>query len=146
MRFDLLNQVCAAQAFTGSATVSDFSIKKGSAAQDISIGRRMAFLCMPTVAQGAGSTMVIEAIQADNAALSTNVEALSSISVAAAAGVVGAMLEVPIPEGVITRQYLGIRVTLTSGTTTITLDAYLVPQDEIVRTKKTFPKVVGSAA
>lgn len=146
MKFDVLNQVCAAQAFTGSATLSDYSVKKGSAAQDASIGRRMAFLCIPTVAQGSGSTMTIEAVQADNAALSSNLEVLNSVSVAAADGFVGAQLEVPIPEGKMTKQYLGIRVTLTTGTTTITLDAYYMPQDEITRTFKSFPKVVGSAA
>lgn len=53
MRFDIENQLSVAQAFTGSATVSTHSYKKQSAAQDISIGRRMALLVLPTVAQGA---------------------------------------------------------------------------------------------
>jgi len=142
MRFDVENQVCVAQAFTGNATVSDNSIQKGTAAQDISIGRRMAFLCLPVVAQGSGSTMTVEVIQADNAALTSNVQALSSVSVVAAKMQLGDQLEVPIPQGVMTKQFLGLRVTLTGGTTTITLDAYLVPQDEITKFK-TFPKVVN---
>lgn len=140
MRFDIENQVSVAQAFTGSATVSTNSYAKQSAAQDISIGRRMAFLCMPTVAQGAGSTMVIEAIQADDAALTSNVEALNSVSVLAANFQLGDEVEVPIPQGVMTRKYLGTRVTLTGGTTTVTMDAYLVPQDEIAK-YKSFPKI-----
>lgn len=140
MRFDIENQVSVAQAFTGSATVSTNSYAKQTAAQDISIGRRMAFLCMPTVAQGAGSTMVIEVIQASNAALTADVAALNSVSVLAANFALGDHVEVPIPQGVMSAKYLGIRVTLTGGTTTVTMDAYLVPQDEIAE-YKSFPKI-----
>jgi hypothetical protein len=43
--------------------------KKQSAAQDLSIGRRMALLLIPKVAAGAGSTHTMDAIQADDAAL-----------------------------------------------------------------------------
>lgn len=145
MRFDAENQLSVAQAFTGAATVSTNSYKKGSAAQDIGMGRRMALLVLPTVAQGAGSTMTVEVIQATNAALSSGVDSLASVSVAAADMQLGDQLEVPIPAGVMTKQYLGARVTLTGGTTTITADIYLVPQDEIAK-YKSFPKVVGSEA
>lgn len=140
MRFDIENQLSVEQAFTGAATVSTHSYQKQSAAQDISIGRRLALLVLPTVAQGAGSTMTVEVIQADNAALTSNVEALASVSVAAANMQLGDSLEVPIPQGTMSRQYLGARVTLTGGTTTITADIYLVPQDEIPKFKS-FPKV-----
>lgn len=143
MRFDVENQLCDAQAFTGLATVSTNSYKKGSVAQDISIGRRMALLILPTVAAGAGSTHTMEVIQADDAALTSNVQSLASISVAAANLTVGAQIELPIPQGVMTKQYLGFRNTATGGTTTVTLDVYLVPQDEIAK-YKSFPKVVGA--
>ena len=139
MRFDIENQVCVAQAFTGAATVSANSYQKQSAAQDISIGRRMAFLCLPVVAQGAGSTMVIEAIQSASAAL-TSPDVLGSVSVLAVDFALGKQIELPIPQGVVSKQYLGIRVTLTGGTTTVTMDAYLVPADEIA-IYKSFPKV-----
>lgn len=140
MRFDLENQLSVAQAFTGAATVSTNSYQKQSAAQDISIGRRMALLVLPTVAQGAGSTMTVEVIQADDAALTSNVEALGSVDVLAANMTLGDQLEVPIPQGTMDKQYLGARVTLTGGTTTITADIYLAPQDEIAQ-YKSFPKV-----
>lgn len=140
MRFDIENQLSVAQAFTGAAAVSTNSYQKQSAAQDISIGRRMALLVLPTVAQGAGSTMTVEVIQADDAALTSNVEALSSVDVVAANMTLGDQLEVPIPQGVMTKQFLGARVTLASGTTTITADIYLVPQDEIAQ-YKSFVKV-----
>lgn len=140
MRFDIENQLCVEQAFTGAATVSDNSYMKQTAAQDLSIGRRMALLVLPTVAAGAGSTHTLEVIQADDAALTSNVESLASVDVAAADLTLGDTVEIPIPQGVMTKQYLGFRNTATGGTTTVTLDVYLVPQDEIAM-YKSFPKV-----
>lgn len=144
MRFDIENQLCVGQAFTGAATVSAHSYMKQSAAQDLSIGRRMALLVLPTVDAGAGSTHVLEAIQADDAALTSNVQSLASVSVLAANLTKGKEVEIPIPQGVMTKQYLGFRNTATGGTTTVTLDVYLVPQDEIAKFKS-FPKVVDAA-
>lgn len=140
MRFDIENQLSVAQAFTGAATVSTHSYKKQSAAQDLSIGRRMALLVMPTVNAGAGSTHTLQAIQADDAALTSNVEVLNTVTVAAADLIKGKEIEVPIPQGVMDKQYLGFRNSSTGGTTTVTLDVYLVPQDEIPFFK-TFPKI-----
>ena len=140
MRFDIENQLSVAQAFTGAATVSTHSYKKQSAAQDISIGRRMALLVMPTVSAGAGSTHTLEVIQATNAALTTGVEVLGSVSILAADLIVGKEIEVPIPQGTMDEQYIGFRNTATGGTTTVTLDVYLVPQDEIAQ-YKSFTKV-----
>lgn len=139
MRFDYENQVCRAQAFTGAATVSAHSIDTLSASHDPTIGRRMCMVAMPTVAQGAGSSMTLEVIQADDAALTSNVEALATRSGIQSAAL-GDELEVPIPQGVKTKRYLGLRATLTGGTTTITLDAYYMPQDEQPK-YKSFNKV-----
>jgi len=144
MRFDIENQLSVAQAFTGAATVSTNSYQKQSAAQDISIGRRMALLVLPTVAQGAGSTLTVEVIQADDAALTSNVEVLSTVTAIAANMTLGDQLEAPIPQGVMTKQYLGARLTLATGTTTITCDIYLVPQDEIAH-YKSFTKINDAA-
>lgn len=144
MKWDKENQLSDAQAFTGGATVTTNSYKKQSAAQDLSIGRRMALLFVVTVAAGAGSTHVFEAIQATDAALTTSVDSLASVSKLAAVLTKGAYVEVPIPQGVMTKQYLGGRNTATGGTTTVTCDCYLVPQDEIPQ-YKSFPKVVNAA-
>lgn len=144
MRFDIENQLSSAQAFTGAATVSTNSYEKQTAAQDISIGRRMALMLVPTVAAGAGSTHTMEVIQATNAALSAGVDVLGSVSILAAALTVGSVHELPIPQGVMTKQYIGFRNTSTGGATTVTLDVYLVPQDEIAK-YKSFPKVVNAA-
>lgn len=140
IRFDIENQLSVEQAFTGAATVSTHSYKKQTAAQDISIGRRMALLAQVAVAAGAGSTHTLEVIQADDAALTSNVESLNSVSRTAAQLSKGAEVEIPIPQGVMTKQYLGFRHTATGGTTTVTLDVHLVPQDEIAY-YKAFPKV-----
>jgi hypothetical protein len=140
MRFDIQNQLSAAQAFTGGATVSTNSYKKQTAAQDLSIGRRMALLVMPTVAAGAGSTHTLEAIQATDAALTAGVDNLATVTVLAANLTKGAVIEIPIPQGVMTKQYLGFRHTASGGTTTVTVDVYLVPQDEIAM-YKSFPKI-----
>lgn len=144
MRFDIENQLSVAQAFTGASTVSTNSYKKQSAAQDLSIGRRMALLVMPTVNAGAGSTHILEAIQADDDALTSNVEVLSTVTVLAAALIKGKEIEIPIPQGVMTKQYLGFRNSSSGGTTTVTLDVYLVPQDEIPK-YKSFPKINNAA-
>lgn len=144
MKFDLENQLSVSQAFTGAATVSTHSYAKQTAAQDLSIGRRMALLIAPVVNAGAGSSHLMEAIQADDAALTVNVEVLASITVLAANLVKGAFFELPFPQGVMTRKYLGFRSTITGGITTVTLDVYLMPQDEISK-YKSFPKAVTAA-
>ena len=143
MRFDVENQLCVEQAFTGAATVSANSYEKQSAAQDISIGRRMAVIVLPTVAAGAGSTHTFEVVQADNTALTTNLEVIATLVVLAAALVPGEEIEIPIPQGVMDQLHIGLRNTATGGTTTVTVDAYLVPQDEVPK-YKSFPKNVNA--
>ena len=143
MLFDIENQLSVEQAFVATA-VSTNSYVKQTAAQDISIGRRMALLVMPTVAAGAGSTHTLAVIQADDAALTSNVEVLGQVIVLAAALVPGTQFEIPIPQGVMTRKYIGFKDTISGGATTVTLDVYLVPQDEIAK-YKSFPKAVNAA-
>lgn len=144
MLFDIENQLSLAQAFTGAATVSTHSYAKQSADQDISIGRRMAILAIVTTAAGAGSTHTFDAIQATDAALTTSVDVLATVTVLAATLIKGYYVEIPIPQGSMTKKYLGMRNTATGGTTTVSCDAYLVPMDEIPK-YKSFPKVVTAA-
>lgn len=145
MRFDIENQLSVAQAFTGAATVSTNSYQKQTAAQDLSIGERMALLVMPTVAAGAGSTTLLEVIQATDAGLTAGIDVLGSVSVLAANLILGSAIEVPIPQGVMTKQFVGMRCTVTGGVTTVTLDCYLIAQEDIPK-YKSFPKVVNSEA
>lgn len=143
MRFDAQNQLSVAQAFTGGATVSTNSYQKQTAAQDLSIGRRMALLALVTVAAGAGSTHTMEVIQADDAALTTNVTSLGTVTKTAAQLILGAAIEIPIPQKSMTQKFIGFRETSTGGTTTVTLDVYFLPQDEIPAFRS-FPKVVDA--
>lgn len=147
-RFDVQNQLSVAQAFTGGATVStnSYGISNYAAIAnkpDMSIGRRMALIAIVTTAAGAGSTHTMEVITADDAALTSNVTSISTVTVLAAALVKGAVVEIPIPQGSINQLFLGFRETSTGGTTTVSLDVYLVPQDENPK-YKSFAKVVDA--
>ena len=143
MRFDAENELSNAQAFTTTA-VSTNSYEKQTAAQDLSIGRRMAIMAIVTTAAGAGSTWNFRAVQADNTALSTNKEVLASVQKAAADLGKGAIVEIPFPAGSMSRKHIGLEMVPESGgTETISLSAYLVPQDEIPH-YKSFPKVVDA--
>lgn len=148
MRFDYENQLSENQAFTGAQTVSEDSYKKVSIEQDISIGRRMALLVMSgnTEIGDVAATHTLEAIQADDDALTTNVEVIGSAVVLGAELIKGKEVEVPIRQGSMTREYIGFRHAATGGVDqTATLDVYLVPQDEIPK-YKSFPKVNNSLA
>jgi hypothetical protein len=141
MRFDIENQLSVIQSFVATA-VSTNSYQKQTAAQDISIGRRMSLLVLCTVAAGAGSSHVLECIQADDAALTSNVNSVNALPAIAAANLVpGTAFEIPIPQGTLNQQFIGFRDTITGGTTTVTLDVYLVPADEIPK-YKSFVNVV----
>lgn len=147
MRFDVQNQLSAAQAFTGAATVSTSSyqiVNYNSNKPDMSIGRRMSLLCMVTTAAGAGSTHTMDAISATDAALTASVTVLSTLSILAATLTAGYAFELPIPQGSIAQLFLGFRNTSTGGTTTVSLDVYLVPADEIPKFRS-FQKVVDAA-
>ena len=143
MRFDIEDQLSVDQLFNASA-VSTNARKKKTAAQDISIGRRMALLVCPKVAGAGGASWALQAIQADDAALTSNVSVMSQVTVADADLVVGNEIEIPIPQGVMDQQYIGFRAVPTGGAgPTVTLNVYLVPQDEIAK-YKSFPKVVDA--
>lgn len=145
MLYDIENQLSVAQSFTGSATVSANSFQKQSAAQDLSIGRRMAVVVYFSAA-GTGTTHTLDAIQADVTALTTNKEVIGTVDITTAALELGYPYEIPIPQGSMTRLHLGFQHTATGGTTTATIDAFLMPQDEITEKHKAFPKAVHSEA
>jgi len=143
--FDFENQLSTEQVFTGAATVSTDSYQKQTAAQDISIGRRLALLVLPALVDAdPAATHTLQVIQADNAALTSNVEVLNTVTVLGTKLVLGEQVEVPIPQGVMTKQFIGFRHSAAGGTDNdATLDVYIMPQDEIAK-YKTFPKVVDA--
>lgn len=142
MRFDFENELSSSQAFTGAGTVSTNSYQKQTAAQDLSIGRRLALLVYFHAA-GGSTTHTLSAIQADDTALATNQATLSSVSITTASLPADKFVEVPIPQGTMSQLHLGFKHSATGGTTTATISAWLVPQDEIHK-YKSFPKVVDA--
>ena len=152
MRFDIQNQLSVAQGFTGATTVStnSYQLQTYNDAygtvfiQDPSIGRRMSILGMVTVAAGAGSSHTNSLITASNSALTSNVTVVATSGVSAAATLVaGYAFEIMAPNKSISQQFIGFQNGSTGGTTTITLDVYWVPSDEIPA-YKAFPKVVDA--
>jgi hypothetical protein len=148
MRFDANLQVSSAQAYTTGSAVSTDSIKKPTN-KDMSLGQRMCFGFMCTVA-AAGSVVatsyLLEAIGADDAALTSNVVSLGSLSVLGSQMVAGAVFEVPIVPGGAAKQYIGTRVVTTGGTLpTVSLSAFLGAEGDFQGAKfKSFPKAVDN--
>jgi len=142
MMFDVENELSDSQSFTGSSTVSTNSYEKQTAEQDLSIGRKMA-VGVFFEATGSGTTHTLEAIQADDAALTSNVEVLASRDVAAGDVNLGEPVAVPFPEGSMDKKYLGFRHSASGGTTTATISAYIMPEEELALTYKSFPKKVN---
>lgn len=144
MRFDIQNELMSSQAVTGAATVSTNAYQKQSAAQDISIGRRMALLFY-FHATGGSTTHTLQAIQADDAALSTNkaVVATTTVTSAQLAAAPEPFVELPIPAGSLSQLFIGAQVSESGGTTTATISCWLMPLDEIEHFKS-FPKVVDA--
>jgi hypothetical protein len=142
MFFDKENQLSSAQAFTGAATVATNSYKMQVVGNDISIGRRMALWCRVTTAAGAGSTHTMEVVQTTDGA-TAGLLVVNAVTILAATLTAGYVFEIPIPSNSLSLQYIGFRNTATGGTTTVSLDVYLVPQDEIAK-YKSFPKVIDA--
>lgn len=139
---DKENELSSSQAFTGGATVSTNSYQKQSAAQDISIGRRMALLVYFHAA-GAGTTHTLDVVEADVTALTTNIEVLNTVTITTANIPTDKFVEIPIPAYKMNQLHLGFRHAATGGTTTATISCWLVPQDSIAKYKD-FPKVVDT--
>ena len=144
MRFDIENQLSSAQDFTGAATVATNSYKKQSAGQDISIGRSMSLLCRVTTAAGAGSTHTMEAVETTNGTTGS-LAVLATKTILAAVLIAGYVFELVIPQSSLSLQYIGFRNTSSGGTTTVSLDVYLIPSDEFSK-YKSFPRGSNVAA
>jgi len=97
---------------------------------------------MVTTAAGSGSSHTNSAIQSASATLGSPT-VLATVTLAASLMVAGYAFEIMLPNKSVTQQYLGFQNGSTGGTTTVSLDVYLVPSDEIPAFKA-FPKVVDA--
>jgi hypothetical protein len=140
---DVQMRVMSAQAFTATA-VSGSSIDVGGANRDLATGEPIELVATVTVAGDrttGDETYTLEAIQADNDVLTTNVEVLASRPLRAASELaVGSQIRLPIPGGSITRRYIGARMTLAGTTPTITVTAFFSPSSMVSGPPQSYPK------
>jgi hypothetical protein len=132
MILDKLLRLAEAQAISGTtATVSTNTIDLGNSTvkRDIGVGEALVLLIHIAVALGGTTpTALFEFIQSANADLSSpDVLATSGTISGAANAPAGAQFELPIPQGRITKRYIGVRVTLGGTSPTITYSAELQP-------------------
>lgn len=136
-RFDSKDMVMSDQVVTATA-VSEDSKDLGAANIDLSVNRQMGYEIIPKNDPGGdvdATSLLFEAIQADDDALTSNVEVIGSTgAITTASGLLdkGKVVALPIRKGAMTKRYQGVKVTVTGGTNpTQTFDAFFGPIDEI---------------
>lgn len=138
MRHDILDQFSVDQVVTTTAAVSTNSKFKKEASQDLGIGSdpQMGLVFAPA-ADGVGATSwTIELIEADDAALTTNVLSLGSMSIPFAKMKNGQSFFLPLAPGVMTKSYYGARYTpVGGGGQTLTINSYFGTSDDIANYK-----------
>lgn len=142
MFIDALGLVADAQAFTGAATLSVGSIDLGNVTpkREIGSGEPIGFAFSIDVAAGAGSTVLLEVVQATTADLGTSLDVIATLSLAAADVTAGKLFFLAIPPGFPTKRFIGIRETSSSGTTTVTLTSWLTAQSLFAVLAKSYAK------
>ena len=141
------------QAFTGDSAVNGINAyDTKTAASDPSIGSRLALLFYPrgTITAGGATSFTFRAIQSAASNLGTpDILAAVELTNAAVNAIAGSKtnnwIEIPIPQGAISKRWLGLQVQATggspSGTSSVSGFAYIVQQKDVPYFK-TFPKVV----
>lgn len=138
MRYDILDQVSVQQALSGSSAQVSTNSKKKPAAQDLGIGLSdMGFLfqCDSGALAGTGTDLTLEIIQADDDALTTNVESLASKTFAKAEYVDGFGFFLSLPGYVMDKEYFGVRYTPVGGTITGAINAYYGSKNDFAKFK-----------
>lgn len=113
--------------------------KKKPAAQDLGIGcKRMGLVVRVDSAAAGGGTLLAELIQADDDALTTDVEALAGMTIPAESLIEGKSFFVELPGYLMNKEYFGARFTPAGGMTTVTLSAYFGAHQDVANFKS-FP-------
>ena len=128
MFIDALGVVSDSQAFTAVA-VSTNSIDLGNVTpkREIAVGEAMGFGMNIDVA-ASSTTVLVEIIQATDAALTAGIIVLSQRTFLSADMPAGALIFMPIPQNPTAAgplRFLGLRVTPAGGAATVTLTAWL---------------------
>lgn len=135
MFHDFQNQLMTKAAATGTSTDVFDLVKAGA---DISIGENLSALVVPTAISVAG-TLVVNIIQSATSNMASP-DVLATKTFTLATTDIDKQLEVVLPQGVITKQYLALSF---SGTGTASVSAWLVLSKNIA-VNKYFPKVYPS--
>ena len=128
MFIDVLGRVCNAQAFTAVAVSTD-SIDLGNVTpkREIAVGEPMGFGLAVNVA-ASSTTVLVEIIQATDAALTAGIIVLSQRTFLSADMPLGRAIFMPLPQAPTVAgplRFLGLRVTPAGGAATVTLTAWL---------------------
>lgn len=136
MRFDVLDQLSAAQVVTAAA-VSTNSKKVKTIGQDLGVGECELGLAFAAVSDAVGGgSFTIEIIEATDAALTAGVVSLASMTLTAAKLLAGVGFFLPLPGYVQTKQFYGARFTPVGGTSpSLTVDAYFGSDEDVAQYK-----------
>lgn len=139
MYLDALLRVANGQTFNGASEVSADSVDlgvtpaSGIPARRVGSGEPLVlafFVETSAVATGAGTAaFLVNIVQADNDALSSNKEVIASVSKTEAQLVAGAVVIVPMPIQVPTRRYIGGEVDLPLSASTVVGSMFFGPRD-----------------
>lgn len=138
MRFDVLDQFSDQQVLAGSAAQVSTNSKKKPATQDLGIGEAemgaAIFIDQGDLA-GTGTDLTIELIEATDAALTTSIKSLASMTIPKASLVDGSAFFLALPGYRMSQEYFGIRFTPIGGTITGKINAYYGSKDDVANYK-----------
>lgn len=137
MRHDKLDQVSTQQTLAGAGAQVSTDSKKKPAAQDLGIGTEMGILFAIDSGDlaGAGTDLTLEIIQADNIALTSNVEQLAAVTIAKADLVDGSQFFLALPGNRMDKEYFGARYTPVGGAITGDINAYYGSKNDFAQYK-----------
>jgi len=128
MYIDVLGRVCNAQAFTAVAVSTDsIDLSNVTPKREIATGEPMGFGLAVNVA-ASSTTVLVEIIQATDAALTAGIIVLAQRTFLSADMPVGRLIFMPLPQNPTVAgplRFIGIRVTPAGGAATVTLTAWL---------------------
>ncbi len=138
MRFDILDQFSAQQTLAGSTAQVSTNSKKKPATQDLGIGcadMGAAIFIDQGSLGGTGTDLTIELIEATDAALTTSIKSLASMTIPKTALLDGKAFFLGLPGYRMSQEYFGIRYTPVGGTITGNINAYYGSKDDVANYK-----------
>lgn len=137
MRHDVLDQLSDGQVVTTTAAVTTNSKYKKEATQDLGVGQKqMGLIVAPTVTGVGATSWTVEMIEATDAALTTSISVLSTMTITLAEMKVGKQFFLPLPPYKMSKNYFGGRITPVGGAAqSVALDVFFGSQDDVANYK-----------